>query len=202
MTTTESTTRPMDDLAAVVARLEAERAILEVLTRYCRAIDRLDLDLLRTVYHEDATDDHGVYCGPVEGFFAFIAAGPSRGFEATQHCLFQTRFHFEGRGGDGDVARTETYFTAYHRRRNTEGALLEETSGARYVDRLERRHGEWRIAHRQVVTDWSRVIPLPPGFFSVGAFGGATPAIFADTTKFSVGERSTGDVSYDLLGLR
>jgi hypothetical protein len=192
MTTTES---PTTNVSSLIVRLEAERAIRDVLARYCRAIDRLDLELLRTVYHEDATDDHGVYSGPVEGFFAFIAAGPSRGFETTQHCLYQTMFFFDG----DDVARTETYFTAYHRRRNDAGDLLEESSGARYVDRLERRHGEWRIAHRQVVTDWSRVIPLPPGFWSEGAFGGPTPSIFADTSKFTLGVRSRQDPSYPLL---
>jgi hypothetical protein len=192
MVTTESTTT---DMTAVIAVLEAERAIREVLSRYCRAIDRLDLDLLRTVYHDDATDDHGVYSGPVEGFFAFIAAGPSRGFETTQHCLYQTMYVFDG----NDLARTETYFTAYHRRRNSDGALLEESTGARYLDRLACRNGEWRIAHRQVVTDWTSVIPLPPGFWSDGAFGGPTPAIFADTTRFTIGVRSVDDPSYALL---
>lgn len=37
----------------------ADRAAIEnVLGTYCRAIDRLDLELLRSVYHPDAVDDH------------------------------------------------------------------------------------------------------------------------------------------------
>jgi hypothetical protein len=31
--------------------------------RYSRAIDRLDRELLLSVYHEDAVDDHGVFVG-------------------------------------------------------------------------------------------------------------------------------------------
>ena len=32
----------------------------------------------------------------------------------------------------------------------------------RYVDRFERRDGEWRIARRTVVHDWSRQLPTAP----------------------------------------
>jgi hypothetical protein len=35
-------------------------AIENLLGLYCRAIDRLDLELLESVYHPDAVDDHGM----------------------------------------------------------------------------------------------------------------------------------------------
>jgi hypothetical protein len=37
--------------------------IHEVLTRYCRGIDRCDAELLESVYHPDATDNHGQFVG-------------------------------------------------------------------------------------------------------------------------------------------
>ena len=36
-------------------------AIREAMGRYCRGIDRLDVDLIRSAYHEDAFDDHGPF---------------------------------------------------------------------------------------------------------------------------------------------
>jgi hypothetical protein len=52
----------------------------------------------------------------------------------------------------------------------------------RYVDRFERREGEWRIARRTVVHDWSRQLPaaheslgLPLGDFAQGRRDGSDP---------------------------
>jgi hypothetical protein len=46
----------------------------------------------------------------------------------------------------GERARVETYMTAYHR----------AGSSAGYLDRMEKRGGEWRILGRAVVVDWFR----------------------------------------------
>ena len=93
-----------------------ERAIKHVLTRYTRAIDRFDMDLLRTVYHPDAYDDHGGYQGDVEGFIDYLNVVLPR-FEGTQHFLGNTHVEL-----DGDVAHTETYCQAWHRIAGEDGA--------------------------------------------------------------------------------
>ncbi len=54
---------------------------------------------------------------------------------------------------DGDTAHSETYCLFCQRRRDGERVL--EFGGARYIDRLERRDGEWRIAARRTVMDWT-----------------------------------------------
>ena len=39
-------------------------AIMDVVYKYCRAIDRLDRELLESVFHEDSIHHHGEYKGP------------------------------------------------------------------------------------------------------------------------------------------
>ena len=58
----------MDALAGIVAELQDRRAIEDCLMTYSRAIDRLDRDLLLSVYHEDAVDDHGLFVGSPAAF--------------------------------------------------------------------------------------------------------------------------------------
>jgi hypothetical protein len=45
-----------------------KQEIHEVLMRYCRGIDRCDAELLRSVYHADAVDDHGQLNGKAADF--------------------------------------------------------------------------------------------------------------------------------------
>ena len=155
-----------------------ERAIKHVLTRYARAIDRFDMDLLRTVYHPDAYDDHGGYQGDVEGFIVYLNVVLPR-FEGTQHFLGNTHVEL-----DGDVAHTETYCQAWHRIAGEDGAPDHDSvAGLRYIDRFERRDGEWRIAARQIVLDWTRDDAV------VGGSGGRSPG-----TQY--GRRDRSDPAY------
>ena len=53
---------------------------------------------------------------------------------------------------EGDTAHSECYVLFSQRRRDGEGL---DFGGARYLDRLERRDGEWRIAARKLIIDWT-----------------------------------------------
>jgi hypothetical protein len=44
----------------------------------------------------------------------------------------------------------------------------------RYLDRFEKRDGDWRIADRQVIFDWIEKSPPTPGVHPE-RFGGRTP---------------------------
>ncbi len=57
----------MDD---EIELLLAERAIARVLYTYSRAADRFDLELMRSCYWPDGTDDHGSYNGGLDGIHA------------------------------------------------------------------------------------------------------------------------------------
>ena len=154
---------------AALDDLIARRDVYEVLTRYSRALDRADAELMKTVYWPDGTDNHGVFNGNAAEFAEFIVREIQNWFEVTVHGLMNCHMEIAG-----DVACTETYLFAYHKVRADKAldifgarymqqfdlSKLEPGNqhfyfGGRYLDRLERRNGEWKIAVRQVVMDWN-----------------------------------------------
>jgi hypothetical protein len=162
----------MDDLQ----RLLDEHAIRRRLFEYCRGVDRLDVELVRGVYHPDGTDDHGSFVGLGIDFADYALPRMGENFEATMHVIGNTIIDFAG----ADTAFVESQVVAYQQRRNDDGCFL-ETFGGRYVDRFERRHDDWRIADRLCVHDWDKVERIEPAF----------PA-----GKFTDGVRSHADPSY------
>jgi 3-phenylpropionate/cinnamic acid dioxygenase small subunit len=139
-----------------VAELIAREEIRQVLARYARAVDRADRDQVRSCFHPDAHDDHGVVEGTVDDLM--------RGYEVLLHG-FDSTMHFLGNeyiDVHGETADVETYCIAFHRQQATpERSTRDLVLGIRYVDRFERRDGDWRIADRQVVFDWTRVDEIP-----------------------------------------
>ncbi|MTV82763.1 nuclear transport factor 2 family protein [Secundilactobacillus folii] len=127
--------------------------IHDVLTRYCRGLDRIDEDLIRSAFFSDALIGFpgDVYQGPVDGFVKFLSK-EMRDFERTQHFLGNCYIEL-----DGDVAYVETYLMANHRatmQHKWHGKHV--TLWGRYVDRFEKREGEWRIAQRRLLLDFQR----------------------------------------------
>jgi hypothetical protein len=134
------------ELVASVRQLRDRQEILDLLVRYCRAVDRLDRPLLLSCYHPDAIDDHGIFVGNREAF-ADWAFGLHREYQtATQHIVTNHSCEI-----DGDVAHTETYYI-FAGMNVGEPPLT--VCGGRYVDRLERREGRWAIAQRMSLLEW------------------------------------------------
>ena len=133
-----------------MAELLAENEIRKVLLRYCRGVDRLDRDLVRACFHEDAVDSHGNFEGDVDSLLDWMW-GVLTKFDTTMHFVGNMLIEVEG-----ELARAETYGVAFHRG-EPEKPHRNLINGFRYVDRFERRDGAWRIARRTVVTDWTRV---------------------------------------------
>jgi SnoaL-like domain len=161
---------------SVLQVLLDKQEIHEVLMRYCRAIDRCDEELLRTVYHSDAWDDHGPFKGKASDFIPMIMKVLSEQFLGTMHSICNELIEVHR-----DTAHSETYVIAYHRLIK-DGAEQEWIFGGRYVDRFERRDGSWKIAHRLTVNDWERLQP-------------ATGKLFAPN-PFVMGQRSREDAVY------
>jgi hypothetical protein len=135
----------MNDLDDVIAR---ER-IRDCLARVARGEDRRDADLISGAYWPDATDDHGISAGTFKEYLAWVVPGSSS-IPNTLHTLGQSLIELRS-----EVALVETHVTAYHRI-DTGDQERDVVIGGRYLDRLEKREGEWRIAHRTMLYDWLR----------------------------------------------
>ena len=137
----------------------AERAIRRCLSDYCRGIDRCDADLVASVYHPDATDDHGSFVGSGVDF-ARLATSKLRTYAiATTHFIGEPIIEFVS----PTVAEVETQVIAWHRVADADGEFLENFCG-RYFDRFECREGDWRIADRRLTHDWDNKVRVEHAF--------------------------------------
>lgn len=124
-------------------------AIMDVLNRYARGIDRCDLPVLQSVWWPEALVDYGT--GEVSALVWSGRVIPALAtMRRTQHFLGNMLIDI-----DGANSTAETYCRAWHEVDSPEGPQEMEVGG-RYLDRLERRGDEWRLAHRRYVLDWSR----------------------------------------------
>ena len=167
-----------------IQRLKDRQAIYDCLMRYSRGVDRLDVDLLKSAYHADATDDHGIFNGNAWEFAEFI--GPfdaSIGVQQQTHRVDHALIEFVST----NEARVESYNLTFIDAETDDG-MAAAIVGGRYLDRFERRSGEWKIAHRLYVMDWNRNMPSTVDWH--GSF-------FAD---LAVGRINGDDVSYQALG--
>lgn len=154
-------------MADTLQRLIDREEIRDVLARYCRHVDRRDWEAVRTVYHPDATDDHGDYRGNIDGFIAWVRE---------RHAQVAQSMHFTGNVliefAADDVAIVETYFVAFQtlgpeageaaRKILSGGSArpdqpIQTSMFGRYLDRMERRGGPWKIARRVLVLEAIRV---------------------------------------------
>lgn len=127
-------------------------AIMDVLSRYARGIDRCDLAVLRDVWWPEAVADYGM--GEVNAIAWSDGVVPAlAAMRRTQHFLGNMLIDI-----DGAAATAETYCRAWHEV-DTPAGPEEKEVGGRYLDRLEKRNGDWRIVHRRYVMDWNRNVP-------------------------------------------
>jgi ketosteroid isomerase-like protein len=165
--------------AADVRRLRElsdRQEILDCIHRYCRAIDRFDRELLISVYHPDAIDDHGVFVGGPEEF-ADWAIGYHRTFQNSSHHIVTNHTC----DLSGDTAHTETYWLFSGL--NKEGPS--SVHFGRYIDRFERRNGKWAIAARACLIEWHGMLgelQMPPE--ATAAYDAVGPSV-RDRTDMS-----------------
>ena len=133
----------------VQAMLDKE-AIREATMRVCRGVDRLDADLVNSAYHPDARDDHPgvVYTGETVG--PGLVETLRERMTSTSHNATTQSIEI-----DGDTAVCESYSIGRHVL--ADGRRLHSLT--RYLDRFERRAGEWKIIHRLTVVDDTEILP-------------------------------------------
>lgn len=153
MTTPDQATKEglQQDLTARVQVLLDERDIREVLLRYCRGVDRCDAALIASCYHEDAVDDHGSWFVDGPDVARLVVEAVKPGSAVAMHFVGNMQVEVEG-----DTAFAESYLLAF-RTYDKDGHSYNRTRAARFIDRFERRKGQWRISERVVADDWDRV---------------------------------------------
>ena len=122
-------------------------ALQQLVTSYCHAIDRRDYGLLRSLYHDDAIDDHGaMFCGSPDQYVTWLP-GMMAQWQATAHTVTNMLVLF-----DGDHAEAESSCTAWHR--TADGARDVIVHG-RYLDQFRKRAGAWKFFRRSLLLDWA-----------------------------------------------
>lgn len=130
------------DLSA--AQLADRQAIVAVIDRYATALDAKDYERFQTCFSEDAVVHYGEALGPAEA--AAYAEGVLSRYAHTQHLLGNYEIAL-----DGDRASARTYVQASHV--SAEGTIW--VMGGTYIDRFERRAGDWKIVERRLEAKWS-----------------------------------------------
>lgn len=162
------------------ARLDAlldKQDIHECLTRFSRGMDRFDRDCYLSAFWPDATMAAGPFVGTPAECWDWAIPMHDAGQVATHHSLLNCTIDIQG-----DTAHTETYYIFVGRNRDESNWI----AGGRYVDRLERRDGEWRIAMRHNAIEWSGLLPTMDIPF----------ADVPDIARNGVAARGPEDVSY------
>lgn len=144
-------------------RLEDRELIRDVLHRYCRAVDRRDLDLLLSCYHPDSVDQHASFTGSGPDFCRYAMTQVTKTI-LTLHRITNVLIEFEN-----DRAFTECYVHSIHRVTSGDD-LVDYTHYGRYCDILEKCEGIWRISYRLHLPDADsyETIREPAGRRSVG----------------------------------
>jgi hypothetical protein len=138
------------DIEAIVRQLADKQAIYEVVLRYCRGVDRVDMDMIRSAYHPDGIDNHTGFSGPLDAWIAFLEPALRR-FDGTTHIVCN---HLSEIAGDAAVA--ETYGTAVHWGQPHDEHRRNFTTGFRYIDHMVRRDGRWAIQERWAAREWTQ----------------------------------------------
>jgi hypothetical protein len=139
-----------------LARLEQlleRQDILDCLIRFSRGMDRFDRELFLSAFHPDAVIAAGEFVGDPAALYDWASRLHDQGQSATHHNLLNHTCDI-----DGDTAHTETYYLFVGRNRDDTNWI----AGGRYIDRLERRGGAWKIALRTNAIEWSGMVPTMP----------------------------------------
>jgi hypothetical protein len=136
----------LDQLQRDVAFLLDRRAIEDLIHAQARGHDRFDVALLSAAYHLDGVDEHGAASvNSAQDYPQWANAVHGAG---SQICLHNITTH--NCEMTGDVAHVESYVLVGLL--DPDGVTVRLING-RYIDRMERRDGVWKIALRRCTID-------------------------------------------------
>jgi hypothetical protein len=123
--------------------------IIDLTIAYTWALDTKQVELLRDVFHADATALlRGRECNGVDEIVARIGGSLTR-FDLTQHLIGNHQVRI-----DGDTATCRCQLQSQHTRFGLEGGENYTIAGM-YLDELVRTEAGWRIMHRTMQQTWT-----------------------------------------------
>lgn len=151
-----------------------KQAIRDVLSRYCRGLDRMDKEMAYAVWHPRGTAFYdGIYEGTGHGFIDWVWQAHTA-LERHSHQITNVLITL-----NGDKATSESYVTVVlWTRPDADGKQQELVGRGRYLDRWERHAGGWVIEHRIHLLDMSSEYALTRADVSPGATRDATDLSF------------------------
>lgn len=133
------------------------QAITDLIYRYCRSVDRLDVPLGHSIWHADGKADYGasVYQGEGRGVIDHICA-EHRKTLAHSHQVTNILISL-----DGERAASEAYHFAALRV-GAPGQIKQISVWGRYLDRWSRRDGRWGLDERRTIRDFDEIRDVTP----------------------------------------
>jgi hypothetical protein len=144
--TATTTDEQLQQLIKDVQYIKDRQAILDIINQQSRGHDRHDAALQNDCFWEDGVDEHGQWITPGKQYGEWANETHAGGFTAHLHNLTTHTCEI-----DGDTAHCESYVMGIFQSRHQENTAQLMTG--RYIDRLEKRNGEWRIVVRRSVIE-------------------------------------------------
>jgi hypothetical protein len=138
----------MSEVDSKIQGILDKESIRELVCTYCRAADRHDNELMRSLYHEDAYDDHGSFFKGKAMEFLDLLPEIQKSMGILHHNVTTHNIKLSGAKAEG-----ETYIIAFHQVLTEEGNY-DVLIGGRYFDEYEKRNDVWKFSSRAVDADW------------------------------------------------
>ena len=134
--------------SAALAWLLDREALRQLMVDYFCGVDDRDFERVAACFALDVRADYGQLYRGREALIEFIRG--VRFFHTMLHCMGQQLVELDGRH-----ARMVTWAMLAHHGRKGDGETIEfHNSGSRYVDRLTREGGRWRVRERGGQATW------------------------------------------------
>jgi len=167
-----------ENLRRNVQELKDRAAILDCIATHARGCDRHDVALLSSTYHADGIDEHGTATIPGPEYAAWTNAAHAATSDAHLHNVTTHTCEI-----DGDDAHAESYVLVALLGKDGKTATM---MCGRYIDRLERRDGAWKIAVRRSTVE-----------LAFTADASLLQTEFFKNQRFIKGARDRSDLSYE-----
>jgi len=136
----------MSDLENRLEKVEAYQEINDCLTRYCRALDWVDEELLKTCFVDDGFIDYGFYAGDAKGFIPVVMEVEKTGH--SWHLISNVAIEL-----NGDKAEVESYGLTVGGDVVDNHLPSVNVYCGRYHDEFTKTSKGWKISRRLYILD-------------------------------------------------